>query len=104
MEAPNEGLNEEGHDSAKETVVIDKVGSCCRRDKEKVEALSVSAFVLVSLQDGYAKRLVKKAIYLHSASSVVWGASYGYRLVMRIKGKKAFQMLDMAPGCIEHNG
>lgn len=48
LETPKEGLNEEGHDSAKETVVIDKAGSCCRRDKEKVEALSVSAFVLVS--------------------------------------------------------
>lgn len=68
MEGPKEGLNEEGNGSAKGIVVTDEAGGCFRRDKEKIEAMSVSAFILVSLQDEYAKQLVKKAIYLHSES------------------------------------
>lgn len=75
-----------GKDSVKKTMTVEnKVGSCHPRDKEKVEAMSISAFILVVLQDENAKLLVKKAVYLHRESSVVCDASYGYRVVMRIK-------------------
>lgn len=48
------GTNEmksEDTDSAKRTVVTDEVKGCCLRNKEKVEAVGVSALILFSLQD-----------------------------------------------------
>lgn len=42
-------MKSENTDSAKRAVVIEEIRSGCRRDKGKVEAMSISAFILVSL-------------------------------------------------------
>lgn len=78
-------MKSEDTDGAKRTVVTDEVKGCCLRDKEKVKPwVSPLLFYLV-YKTNMQRYWLKKVIYLYSKSSMVCGASYGDRIVMKIK-------------------